>query len=236
MTLSISPAESSVPWKGFEAAASVRDAATSDAHALLRQRRSVRRYEERQPADAVLERVLESVAQAPSAHNRQPWRFLLIADFALKAALANVMGERLAADRRRDGDAQADVADDVGRSFRRITGAPVVIVVAIILHDMDRYPDEARARAEWLMAVQSTAMAGQNLLLAAAAEGLGACWMCAPLFCELEVKRALSLPPDWQIQGFVTLGYPSRSAPIKPRKSPTEFVFRAAADRERQPA
>ena len=65
------------------------------------------------------------------------------------------------------------VRSDVIRSFQRITGAPVVIVVAMTLAEMDSYPDESRARAEYLMAVQSTAMATQNLLLAAHAYGPG---------------------------------------------------------------
>jgi F420 biosynthesis protein FbiB-like protein len=196
----------------------------------------VRRYEQRQPPQAALERVFASVAHTPSAHNRQPWRFLLITDRARKATLAAAMGERLAADRRRDGDAEAIIEADVARSFKRITGAPVVIVVAMTLAEMDRYPDQERARAEWLMAVQSTAMAGQNLLLAAAAEGLGACWMCAPLFCAPEVKRILSLPNDWEVQGLVTLGYPAQPTPIKPRKPPSEFVLLAGAEYGREPA
>ena len=206
-----------------------------EAHALLRGRRSIRHYQTRQPSDAALTRIFASVAQAPSAHNRQPWRFLLIADDGLKARLASAMGARLAADRRRDGDDEPAIEADVGRSFRRITGAPVVAVIAMTLADMDRYADEDRTRAEWLMAVQSTAMAGQNFLLAAAAEGLGACWMCAPLFCAAEVKRVLSLPDDWQVQGLATLGYAARPAPIKPRKPLHDFVFVAAPDGTRQP-
>jgi coenzyme F420-0:L-glutamate ligase / coenzyme F420-1:gamma-L-glutamate ligase len=75
--------------------------------------------------------------------------------------------------------------------------------------DMDRYPDRARQHNEWTMAVQSTAMAGQNLLLAAHAAGLGACWMCAPLFCPDAVREVLELPESWQPQGLVTLGYPA---------------------------
>jgi coenzyme F420-0:L-glutamate ligase/coenzyme F420-1:gamma-L-glutamate ligase len=74
--------------------------------------------------------------------------------------------------------------------------------------DMDRYPDK-RQRAEHLMAVQSTAMAVQNLLLAATADGLGACWMCAPLFCPDVVRAALALPDDWEPQALVTLGGPA---------------------------
>ena len=126
-------------------------------------------------------------------------------------------------------DAEDAVQLDVIRSFQRITGAPVVILVAVTLTEMDSYPDESRARAEYLMAVQSTAMATQNLLLAAHAEGLGACWMCAPLFCPSEVKLALGIPADWEPQGLLTLGYPARPGKLKPRKPLSEFVVFADA-------
>ena len=76
---------------------------------------------------------------------------------------------------------------------------------------MDDYPDAGRGQAEYMMAVQGTAMAGQNLLLAAHALGLGACWMCAPLFCPEVVSRELALPPDWQPQGLITLGWPAQT-------------------------
>ena len=104
------------------------------------------------------------------------------------------MGDRLRADRLADGDPAGAVEADAARSLARIAGAPVVVVVCLTLADMDHYPDARRAQAEYLMAVQSVAMAVQNLLLAAHAEGLGACWMCAPLFCGDAVRGALDLP------------------------------------------
>jgi nitroreductase len=91
--------------------------------------------------------------------------------------------------------------------------------------DMDRYADERRNRAERLMAVQGTAMAAQNLLLAAHAAGLGACSMCAPLFCPETVSAALALPPDWEPQTIVTLGYAAHQG--KPfRRRPLDEVAR----------
>src|SRR5581483_3605881 len=114
-----------------------------------------------------------------------------------------------AADRRADGDDAAAIARDVERSEARITGAPAVIAVALDMRDMDRYPDPKRGAAERLMPVQSTAMATQNLLLAAHAEGLGACWMCAPLFCPEVVAAALGLEPGSEPQALVTLGWPA---------------------------
>jgi nitroreductase len=77
------------------------------------------------------------------------------------------------------------------------------------MEEMDVYPDEQRNQAEWIMAVQSVALACQNLLLAAHYYGLGACWMCAPLFAPQLVRHVLQLSPTWQPQALITLGYPA---------------------------
>jgi coenzyme F420-0:L-glutamate ligase / coenzyme F420-1:gamma-L-glutamate ligase len=208
-------------------AAPVSDTAAA-AHRLLRGRRSIRRYRGDAVGRDVLDRLFRSAAAAPSAHNRQPWRYLVIEDAATKAALARAMGERLAADRARDGDPQDAVARDVARSHARITGAPIVVLVCLTLEETDVYPDEMRSRAEFLMAVQSTAMATQNFLLAAHAEGLAACWMCAPLFCPEAVRASLDVPPAWQPQGLITLGVPADGGRDRPRKPLAAFVRYAA--------
>ena len=182
----------------------------------MRERRSIRRYRPDPLPDGTIERLIDAARFAPSAHNRQPWRFVVLQDAEDKARLADAMGERLRADRLADGDDPQAIESDVANSRARIVAAPAVIAVCFTLADMDHYPDARRAEAERLMAVQSTAMAVQNLLLLAHAEGLGACWMCAPLFCPDTVKPALDLPSDWQPQALITLGYPA-SAGRKPR-------------------
>jgi coenzyme F420-0:L-glutamate ligase/coenzyme F420-1:gamma-L-glutamate ligase len=107
----------------------------------------------------------------------------------------------------------------VSRSYARLTGAPAIIIVCLSMVDMDRYPDDRRSRHEWTMAVQGTAMAAQNLLLMAHAEGLAACWLCAPLFVPELVRQILDLPEDWEPQGLITLGKAAREMPPKPRAS-----------------
>ena len=129
------------------------------------------------------------------------------------------MGDRLRADRSADGDPVEVVEADAHRSYSRITGAPTVIVFCLTMKEMDVYPDERRQKAEHAMASQGTAMAIQNLLLAAHAEGLGACWLCAPLFAPTTVKAVLGLPPDWAPQGLVTMGYPVAEPKPKARRS-----------------
>jgi F420 biosynthesis protein FbiB-like protein len=197
--------------------------ANNPAHAvsfadLVAMRRSIRRYLPLPVARELVDSLLETAVTAPSAHNRQPWRFLVIETQAARENLARSMGERLRADRSRDGDPVDAIDADVARSYARLTGAPVVILVCMTMADMDRYADESRNQAERLMATQGTAMATQNLLLAAHAAGLGACWMCAPLFCPETVSAALALPSDWEPQAIVTLGYPAdRGKPFRRR-------------------
>ena len=182
---------------------------------LLQARRSIRRYQPDPVPPETLERLLTAAIWAPSAHNRQPWRFATLTAPAAKARLAQAMGQRLRADRLADGDALEVVEADARKSLARISGAPAVVVVCLTLADMDHYLDARRAQAEYLMAVQSVAMAVQNLLLAAHAEGLGACWMCAPLFCGDAVRQSLDLPSEWQPQALVTLGRPASAGTLR---------------------
>ena len=174
-------------------------------------RRSIRRYEARAVPRELIERVLTAASWAPSAHNRQPWRFAVISETAVKQQLAAAMGARLRADLTADGLPADQIERDANRSYQRLTQAPTLILLCLTMADMDVYPDGRRQQNEWIMAAQSAAMAGQNLLLAAHQLGLGACWMCAPLFCPQTVRDALNLPADWQPQGLIALGYPAES-------------------------
>jgi coenzyme F420-0:L-glutamate ligase/coenzyme F420-1:gamma-L-glutamate ligase len=191
---------------------------------VLHERQTVRRFRPEPIPLAQIERLVSAATRAPSAHNRQPWRFCVLAGKPGKLALADAMGARLRADRERDGDAVAAIDADVRRSHDRIIAAPLAILVCVTMEEMDRYPDARRAGAEWVMAVQSTAMAGGNLLLAAEAEGLGACWMCAPLFCPDEVRQALNLRATWVPQGLVLLGYPAEAGKFRQRKPLAEVM------------
>jgi coenzyme F420-0:L-glutamate ligase / coenzyme F420-1:gamma-L-glutamate ligase len=204
------------------------EAVASTLYTVIDHRRSIRTYRADLVPDALLERLLRAASLAPSPHNRQPWRFVLLRSGAA-AALARAMGERLAEDRRRDGDAAEAIARDVARSEARMTGAPVLLMVCVTLEEMDAYPDAKRREAEFLMAVQGTAMAAQNLMLAASAEGLATCWMCAPLFCPETVRRILALPAAWQPQGLITLGYPAAAGKLRPRKPLGEILIERGA-------
>jgi coenzyme F420-0:L-glutamate ligase/coenzyme F420-1:gamma-L-glutamate ligase len=170
--------------------------------------RSIRTFKDEPIPTAVAERLLRVACRAPSAHNSQPWRFVVLAEDDAKQRLVEAMGARLRGDRLADGDDLVDVEEEILLSRTRICGAPLVVLLCLTMEGLDRYPDEERSRAEFLMAVQGAAMAGYNLMLAARAEGLGACWLCAPIFAPQAAKESLALPQGWEPQGLVLMGHP----------------------------
>ncbi len=192
---------------------------------LIKGRRSIRRYEARPIEQATVDALLEAGTWAPSAHNRQPWRFAVLTSSEARETLARRMGDRLRQARLVDGDDAAEIETDVSRSNGRITGAPLVIVAFLTMEDMDVYPDPARQSAEHLMAVQGVAMAVNNILVAAHAAGLGACWMCAPLFCSDAVVEATDAPAHWQAQALLTLGYPASKGKLASRRPQADVII-----------
>jgi coenzyme F420-0:L-glutamate ligase/coenzyme F420-1:gamma-L-glutamate ligase len=176
---------------------------------VVRRRRSIRRFEPRPVEHETLRRILEAATMAPSAHNSQPWRFAVLTDARIRQRLGEAMGEAFRSDLARDGKSSEVIARAVNRSRERLEQAPVAVVISLSMVDADRYSDDRRRQAEHVMAVQGSALAAENLLLAATAEGLGGCWLCSPLFCPRVVAEVLSLPGDWEPLGMLLLGYPA---------------------------
>ena len=187
-------------------------------------RRSIRSYTSQAIPRPLLERLLAAAIWAPNAHNRQPWRFVAVTDRSRQQQLAVRMADRWERDLLAGGLGRAEAASRVKRSRSRIMRAGALVVGCLTMREMDHYPDEHQQRLEWQMAVQSTSLALGQLLLAAHHEGLGACWMCAPLFAPDTVRSALDLPDDWEPQALIALGYPAEER-TKTRKALEEVVL-----------
>ncbi len=196
----------------------------ADFQHVLEARRTVRRYTDQPVPPAVVDQLLTAAMLAPSAHDRQSWRWAVVATPEAKARLARAMGEHLRADRLADGEAPATVDAALTRSYQRLTTAPVLVVACSTMAGVEEAPESRVGRAKYSMAMQSLAAGLQNLLLAAQAAGLGACWLCAPLFCAPAVRLALDLPEDWEAQALITLGYPAEARQPSPRRAWAETV------------
>lgn len=153
-----------------------------DVYEAIYGRRSIRSFEKKGVPMGLVERLLAAACQAPTAGNLQPWRFYVVRGSDLKEKLVGAaLGQRFVAE------------------------APVVIVVCADLNVASwGYGERGRS----LYALQDTAAAIENLLLAAYTEGLGACWVGA--FNESEASQALNLPAHLRPVALIPLGYPSR--------------------------
>lgn len=161
-----------------------------DVFEAMEKRRSVRSFDaSRDVPEELIEEILRCGCLAPSAGNVQPWRYIVVRDAGMKKALA---------------------AAALGQGF--VAQAPVVIVVCA---DLSSHSLSYGQRGVELYSIQDTAAATQNMLLAATALGLGACWVGA--FREEEAARALNLVKDLRPLALIPVGFSSAEA-TPPRK------------------
>jgi len=178
-----------------------------DVFEAISARRSIRAFKGAPVARDLLERILSAAVLAPSAKNRQPWRFVVVEGKA-RGRLAGLMKEGAAYLRGR--------GEDTGScdwSAAVIEQAPVTVVIFNaefehdgLIFDANHYnaPD-----------VQSIGAMIQNMLLAAQAEGLGTLWIC-------DVLCAYPLIREWlgrrqELVAAVSIGWPDQSPQARPR-------------------
>lgn len=190
----------------------------------MQSRRSVRRFSSQPLPPELVQELLTAATWAPSAHNRQPWRFVVLQSGESREKLAQAMGASYYRDLLKDGVTAESAALQVERSRQRLVQAPIAVLLCLDLKQVDAYADAPRQQAAYLMMTQSVALAGGYLLLAAHAHGLGGVWMCAPLFAPAAVCQALELPSDWEPQALLLIGYPARIPPAPARRDLSEVA------------
>jgi coenzyme F420-0:L-glutamate ligase/coenzyme F420-1:gamma-L-glutamate ligase len=183
----------------------MKDSRSSDAyHEFLRSRRSVRQFDQTPVPEEVIWRILETATWSPSAHHRQPWRFAILVSRDVRVRLVDAMNADFRRDMERDGVDPGEVERTIDRSRTRILEAPIAILVCQDNGLGDNYPDPERQRAEFLMGVQSVAMAGVECLLAAPRR-IGESDVCTS-FAQ-ETTQAL-ICQQLGTPGLILLGYP----------------------------
>lgn len=172
-------------------------------------RRSIRAFDDRPvPRDAVL-RAIGLAVQAPAPHHSSPWRFALLSEQERKETFSKAMGEAWRGDLESDGMAHARIEGILQRSHSLLCATPLLIVACADMSKAHDYPDERRRRAEWSLFAHSVGAALQTLMLALAEDGVGSCWISAPVFCGETVKAHLQLGKTVEPQALVLAGYPS---------------------------
>jgi nitroreductase len=161
---------------------------------VIRARKSVRSFLDTPVDDALLDRIFGAVRLAPSARNVQEWRFVAVRDPVMRRRLAN---------------------DAARQPF--VGTAPLIIACCaetdgrIMRCGQAAYPIDV-------------AIAMDHLALAAAAEGLGTCWIGS--FDESMVLELLHIPRDVRVVELMPLGWPADPLPVEKSRLPLEMILK----------
>ena len=111
---------------------------------VIFQRRSVRTYESKQVPIDLIEQMLDAGRWAPSAHNSQPWQFIIISDAKIQKTFIEAMARIHTADLMADGYPPSEVARVVEQAKNELIGAPILILCCLDITDLEQYPDDRR--------------------------------------------------------------------------------------------
>lgn len=189
---------------------------------LMENRRSIRRFQNRPVPGQVVEMLVEAARWAPSAGNRQNFRFLSVIRGATLEALAAAVREEVERVRQRVREDYAEQVAHYTENFLHFANAPLLIVP---IHRQGPNLLNALCNQEVIPgndacpeACCSVSAAIMNLLLAAHSLGLGACWMTGPLIAWKSMAPILEVPPGWAISALIPVGYPAESPPAPGRR------------------
>jgi nitroreductase len=191
---------------------------------LIKQRRSIRLFDRRMPPRELIAECLEVASWAPSATNQQPWEFIVLAGSELAAV--NSLNEEHFFRRMQARDAFGDPPEPLKTRQQELLSDLVAAAEDAGIDPNDIFEKSLRfcdapVGVYFLSPAcpdhhyrLSTAAAVENLLLAAHAHGLGACWLSVMTVCEQEIKKHLAVPDDRELVAGVALGYPAAGSPV----------------------
>lgn len=177
-------------------------------HELVRERRSIRDFTPEPIERTTLKQLVEAAQWAPSGYNTQPWRFVVVSGAVLARVRETISAHReLWVARVRD-KFPPSTTKRMDRFFATLGDAPAMVFV---------YADHDRSGQTNPSDYAAACAATQNLLLAAHAEGLGACWLQACCEIEEELGEVLGVRNATMVSGVV-LGHPAQTPPTPERK------------------
>lgn len=187
----------------------------------IRERRSIRKYKNKEVPEEAVNELLEAARLAPSGVNCQPWRFVVVKSEEGRKELAGATPLPFIAQAPLVIacciDMEAGEKNQVVKRARELLDAGVFSGTPLENFDPEAYAEmtkmEKEAAKNYL--TLNTAIAVQNMVLRATDLGLGSCWVM--LFSRKKVKKVLQLDDRYEVVVLLPVGYPDQSPPPRPR-------------------
>ena len=192
----------------------------------IRKRRSTRRFIRKNVPTEEIHAVLEAASWAPSEHNEQPWKFIVIRGDArkemvraLKAGIQRNRNNKSA----EFGEGYEKLIPAAIYTARVLEQAPVIVFVMNTKGKDYRKEKPLAEKLAELADIQSVSAAIQNMCLEATARGIGTLWTCNIFFAYEELKAWLAT--EGEMVAAIALGYTDKDGKALPRKPWEETVF-----------
>ena len=188
----------------------------------IEDRRSVRQYADRPVPRELVEQVLRAGILAPSAGNRQPWKFIVPGE-AAKAAALDAMEQGLRQEL--DDPMLGDSAKTVSNAYHTLSIMRAAPVLVFVVHTHSRpltQPLDAAGRVAEICNMQSIGAAIQNMCLEATAQGLGSLWIGHTFWAHRALNQWLN--ESGELCAVLALGWPVKTSAPRPRKAFDEVV------------
>lgn len=188
----------------------------TDFFEICKKRRSVRKYKSDPVPDEHIRQIIGAANMAPTAGNRQPWKFVVVRDAEkikqFKTETINVIKQKMAENNLTDPDKQKEILQNVEKGVDNYLTAPVYIV--LLVEKDEKYPAYVRTDGT---------LAAAALMLAARALGYGSVYLTDGIPEEAS-KKVLNIPDKYERICMTPIGIPD-SWPETPKKKSVDEVI-----------
>lgn len=186
-------------------------------------RRSIRKYKQCDVSCELIERIVDAARLAPSAKNRQPWRFIVYTG-AQKEKLLDTMEQSLKKEQQTHAllPESAGGLPDAFNTLKIMRTASAIIIVMNTGGSSPFEPIDTDSRIGEICDTLSIGAAVENMLLRAESLGLGTLWIANTCFAYNDLTEFVG--EKGQLACAVAVGYPDEQPAQRPRKPLADII------------
>ncbi|PKN23918.1 MAG: nitroreductase [Deltaproteobacteria bacterium HGW-Deltaproteobacteria-21] len=174
----------------------------TDLMSIIKGRRSIRRYQDKEVPQEIVERLLDSIRWSPSWANTQCWEIVIVKDPATKEKLKETIGS-------------------TNPSSKGIVEAPLVFAICGKVKSSGFYKGQTTTKfGDWLLF--DLGIATQSLCLAAFDAGLGT--VIIGMLDHDKAKEVLGVEEGYEVVALIPVGYPAKESAAPKRREIGEFT------------
>ncbi|OHD12387.1 MAG: hypothetical protein A2086_10005 [Spirochaetes bacterium GWD1_27_9] len=195
---------------------------------LCKQRRSVRKYTDKNISDEDINKIIEAGIQAPSGTNLQGWKFKILKNKEEINTAADVIEKKVlkVALSYNDGVLK-DTLREYGKNFFFFKDAPLVIFLYAKKPNnfLPHFFKEELGICKGTGVFLSLGMVMQNMMLAAFSLGISSCPLTGPILAEEELNEVFIPPKKYEFCGLLSFGYTDENPKSPGRKDLEKFII-----------